>query len=188
MDVDFAVELGDDDETLDFPWAAPEGGPRYFDLKGQPELLTSIEEAKSVPELGEFLRVINSPSSILETAKCDAWSTSDLNPEDEIFGLPIKFGSYVDLLFSRVEPRYSFERHEQIAKQLTQLLRRVPDIPATAEVLVRRCFYHEESNIREGLYITFYLFGFGDEIAQARQQWAVGLNLVQNAILQISKL
>ena len=44
MEADFAVELGAEDETLELPWAA-EGGPRYFDLKRQPELLLEIDEA-----------------------------------------------------------------------------------------------------------------------------------------------
>ena len=75
MEADFAVELGADDETLEFPWAADADGHRYryYDLKRHPELLAQVEEAQRVPELGEFLRAMNAASSILETAKCDAW-------------------------------------------------------------------------------------------------------------------
>ncbi len=51
-----------------------------------------------MPELGEFLAAVNSPASILETAKCDAWSSTEINPEEEIFGAACKFGSYVDLV------------------------------------------------------------------------------------------
>ena len=83
---DFAVELGTTDETLDFPWAAADSGPRHYDLKRQPELLLEIEEARRVPELGEFLAAINSPAGILETAKCDIWASTEINPEEEIFG------------------------------------------------------------------------------------------------------
>ena len=186
MDVDSAVELGVDDETLEFPWAAPAGGPRYFDLKHHPELLQSIEEAQRVKELGEFLSAVNSPLSVVETAKCDAWATTDLNPEDEIFGLAFKFGSYVDLVFSEDSLGVSFEKHEQLAKRLTHLLKQVPDIPANAEFLIRRCYYHSGTHLREGFYITFYLFGFGDDEERARRQWAVGLSLMQNAVLQLS--
>ena len=90
MEADFAVELGADDETLELPWAADDGGPRYYDLKRQPELLLNIEEASRVPELGEFLAAMNSPASILETAKCDAWSSTEINPEEEIFGATLQ--------------------------------------------------------------------------------------------------
>jgi hypothetical protein len=186
VEVDFAVELGAQDETLELPWAASDGGPRYYDLKHQPELLLNIEEAQRIPELGEFLRAINSQASILETAKCDAWPATEINPEEEIFGAACKFGSYVDLFYSHVQSRFSFPKHESLAIRLTQLLQRVPEIPAAAEFLIRRCYYHESAEVRQGFYITFYLFGYGDDEAEARQRWAIGLTLVGNAILQIS--
>src|SRR5882672_9013637 len=122
MEADFAVELGADDETLEFPWSSPDGKLRYHDLKRQPELLLNIEEAHGVPELGEFLAALNSPSSPLETAKCDVWFTEQINPEEQIFGASCKFGSYVDFLFSDPGKRFEFSDHEQLAKQAVQLL------------------------------------------------------------------
>jgi hypothetical protein len=184
MDADYAVELGADDETLALPWAAPDGGPRYYDLKRQPDLLLYVEEAQREKELGAFLRTVNSPASILETAKCDSWSTTDLNPEEEIFGATHKFCSYVDLVFSAGDSRFSFPQHEDLSKRLAQLLKRVPEIPAAAEFLIRRCYYGDDT--RDGFYITFYLFGYGDDEPRARQQWAIGLNLAENAIRQLS--
>lgn len=186
MEADFAVELGADDETLEFPWLASADGPRYYDLKHHPELLVQVEEAQRVPELGEFLAAMNAVSSILETAKCDAWESSEISAEEEIFGAACKFGSYVDLLFSAKELRFSFPAHEQLVQRLTQLLKRVPEIPAAAEFLIRRCHFHEGTVTREGFYITFYLFGYADDQQHAQQQWAIGLKLVENAIRQIS--
>ena len=184
MEADFAVELGADDETLEFPWAE-DGGLRYYDLKGQPELLPKLEEARRVPELGGFLGVINSSSGILETAKCDTWSSTEINPEEEIFGAAHKFCSYVDILFSAGTSRYCLAEHEQFAKRVTQLLKRVPEIPAAAEFLIRRAFYHSADEIQEGFYITLYLFGYGDDEPQARRRWAIALKLVENAIRQV---
>jgi len=40
--------------------------------------------------------------------------------------------------------------------------------------------------MREGFYVTFYLFGYGEDEAQARESWAIGLKLVENAIRQMS--
>jgi hypothetical protein len=189
VQADFAVELGSDDETLEFPWSAANGKPRYFDLKRHPDLLPNVEEAAQVPELGEFLVSVNSSFSALETAKCDAWFSPEINPEEEIFGGTCKFGCYVDLLLSDPPKRYSFAEHEQFARRITELLKRVPEIPASAEFLLRRCYYHEEENSEEtrpGFYITFYLFGYGDEEKQARQRWAIALRLVENAMRQLS--
>jgi hypothetical protein len=186
VQADFAVELGADDETLEMPWAAEGGGPRYYDLKRCPELLLNLEEAQRVQELGEFLAAVNGRSGVLETAKCDVWSSTEINPEEEIFGAAHKFCSYVDLLFSDADSRFSFPQHEQLATRITRLLQRAPEISAAAEFLVRRCYYHEQEGIRDGFYITFYLFGYGKDEVRSRQRWAIGLKLVQSAIRQLS--
>ena len=192
MQADFAVELGADDETLEMPWAAEDGGLRYHDLKRHPEILSKLDEVARAPELGEFLSKVNSPQSPLESAKCDFWSTTEINPEEEIFEATHKFGSYVDLFFSDEAKRFSFPQHEQLAKQLTKLLQRAPDMPVAVEFFIRRCYYHEdeeapgEEEIRDGFYITFYLFGYGDDEAKSRQNWVIGLKLVRSAIRQLS--
>jgi hypothetical protein len=181
VEADYAVELGADDETLEMPWAAEDGGPRYYDVKRHPKLLLKVEEASRVPELAVFLAVLNSPAGILETAKCDTWSSTEINPEEEIFEAAHKFCSYVDILFSQ-ELRYSFAEHEQFAKRVTQLLKHAREIPAAVELLIRRGFYHTGGEVQEGFYITFYLFGYGDDEAEARQHWANALKLVKDII------
>ena len=188
MDADFSVELGPDDETLSLPWAAPDCGPRYYDLKRQPELLLQVEEAQREKELGEFLAALNTPTGSLETAKCDAWSTTELNPEEEIFGASHKFGSYVDLLFSADEARSSFPNHEDFARRVAELLKRAPEIPAAAEFLIRRCYCYCGSEFHQGFYITLYVFGYGDGEQKARQQWAVALKLVEHAVRQATMM
>jgi hypothetical protein len=185
MQADYAVELGRDDETLEFPWAAPDGSSRYLDLKHHPEKIDEIDEAARVPELGEFLILANDPASALETAKCDAWASSEIHPEEEIFGLPWKFGSYMDLLFTDSAARFSFEQHESFLKRVIELLQRAPDIPASAEFFLRRCFYHERNALREGFYVTFYLFGYGGDEGSARKQWATALKVVGNEFARL---
>jgi hypothetical protein len=199
MQTDYAVELGRDDETLEMPWAAPDGSCRYYDLKREPQMLGAIEEAVRVRELHEFLVTVNAPTSLLESAKCDAWSTNEIHPAEEIFGEPWKFDSYVDLLFTNSAARFSFEDHESFLKRLTNLLHSAPDIPASAEFLLRRCHYHEDAfverrasppartgGVRDGFYITFYLFGYGKDEAEARTQWAMALSVVTTALAQLS--
>ena len=199
MQTDYAVELGRDDETLEMPWAAPDGSCRYYDLKREPQMLARIEEAVRMPELREFLLAVNAPTSVLESAKCDAWSIDEIHPEEEIFGEPWKFGSYVDLLFTNSAARFSFENHESFLMRVTKLLQGGPEIPASAEFLLRRCHYHEQAfvekrasppastdEVRDGFYITFYLFGYGEDEAKARAQWATALRLVTNALAQLS--
>lgn len=186
MDADFSIELGRDDPVLDFPWADPAGKVAYFDLKRQPELIAKIEEAIRYPELAEFLKKVNGTRSVLESAKCDAWGTTELSPEEEIYEASDKFASYVDLVFSDIRQRRSLPIHEQFEKRLTELLRRAPEISASVEISVRRCFFLGDGDRDEGFYFTLYLNGYGGEENTARKNWAIAMQLVGNAIMQLS--
>ena len=195
MDADFSIELGREDPVLDLPWTDPAGRLAYVDLKRRPELLAAIEEAQRFPELGKFLRTMNSARSTVETAKCDAWVTTELSAEEDIYHASHKFGSYVDLVFSDIDGglalrelslRRSFSAHERFARELVDLVRRAPDMMSAAEVCVRRCYFVEEGGVDEGFYCTLYVSGYGNDEARARQAWGVALKLVGNAIVQLS--
>ncbi len=192
MDADYSVELGADDDVLDFPWSAAEQNLRYCDLKNQPDLLLYIPEAVEYPELGGFLAAVNSPASALLTAKCDVWTGDELSESEAIYEAKTKLSSYIDHLFAappsgNSDPRFSFESHERFAQRLVQLLARVPPIPAAVEAIVRRCYYHfDESGERTGYYFTIYVSGYGDDAADARRRWSIALDLLKNVLLQLS--
>ena len=187
MQADFAVELGSQDDCLEVPWAAADGKLRYFDLKRHPELLLEITETHDNRDLAEFLAVINSAKSIFETAKCDTWVTNELAEEEEIYGATWKFGCYVDILFAETDVQTSLDDHEKFVRSISQLLSHAPDIAAAAEFIVRRCYYNRgQGEVREGFGITLYSYGYGDDAMESRQRWAIGLKVLQNAILQIS--
>ena len=190
MDADFSVELGSDDDALEFPWADPAGEPRFYDIKNQPDLLLYVSEANRYQELGEFLASVNSPSSLFQSAKCDIWFEDELEEAEEIYGASLKLGSYVDILFadtSESGPRFDFARHERVSDRLVQLLGRAPQISVAAEFIVRRCYFHmQDDPVRPGYYLSFYCFGYGDDRDEARKRWGIGMNLVQNALLQLS--
>jgi hypothetical protein len=192
MDADFSVELGADDDALEFPWASPDGSLRYYDLKHQPDLLLYISEATDYPELGRYLSSVNSEKSVFLTAKCDVWTEDKLSEAEEIYGAKTKLGCYIDHLFADAEDgaedrRFSFERHERLAERFVDLLGRVPPISAAVECTIRRCYYHLENEpVRSGYYMTLYLFGYGDDASDARKRWGIGLDLLQNVVLQLS--
>jgi hypothetical protein len=186
MDADFSIELGRDDPVLDFPWTDPTGKLAYFDLKRHPELLAKVEEARKFPELAEFLRSINSPRSPFESAKCDAWSTNELDADEDVFDASQKFSSYVDLICTSLDQRQSFDFHEGFARKLRDLLRRAPETPASVEICVRRCFFGAPEKTCEGFYFTLYVNGYGEDESAAHKNWAIALKLVENAIGQLS--
>ena len=185
--VDFAVELGRDDPTLEIPWEDSQAACRYLDLKRYPELLGDLPEGLEYPELREFLGSVNSDACFMESAKCDVWSTTEMNPEEDIFEAAWKFGSYVDLLFEDLSFRVSFDAHERLVQDLTRLLKKAPEIPASAEFLIRRCYSRQgNATVSDMFYVTFYLFGYAENKEQARKQWAIALKLVENATRQLS--
>jgi hypothetical protein len=196
MDADFSIELGQDDPVLDFPWNDPSGKLAYVDVKRHPEFLGQIEEAEEFPELKEFLSILNSPRSMLETAKCDAWVTMNLSAEEEIYEATHKFATYVDVVFAendgdqsdggRPSIRQSFSAHEQLAREFVELLRRAPVPLSSVEVCVRRCYFERAGSIQEGFYCTIYVSGYGGDEPSARQHWGVALKLMANAIKQLS--
>ena len=201
MDADWSVELGGDDDALEFPWSSPDGSQRYIDLQRQPEGLTEIPEAMRFPELGEFLHAMNQPQSKWLTAKCDVWLDHELGEAEAIHDAKLKLCSYVDLVVGEEAARFSFDRHEHWAKSAARDLSSVEASAVACEFIVRRCWYHTEvSSVRAGddaetpgegnpvpgFYVTFYLFGFGDNEPQARDRWAQGLRQVTAMLTAIA--
>lgn len=184
MLAEWSVELGPGDPVLEIPWRSDDGSLRFLDLKRQPELLLEIREACTYEEVASFLDWANSADSHIETAKCDVWSTSEVDADDEVFGEPVKFSSYVDLIFASLA-RYSFPECERFVRTLSRMLRQAPDLSSSAQFLVRRALDHREpSKVSESFYITFYLHGYGADVHEARQRWGIGLTLAQNAMKQ----
>lgn len=189
VQAEFSVELGAQDPTLQLPWSSSDPRIQYYDLRSHPDLLSRIVEVQDNEPLAEFLAIINAPPSLLETAKCDTWSSQQMDAEDEVFGAAVKYESYIDLAPVADGPRYSFAEIEDLGKKIARLLQRAPEIPAAAEFVVRRCYYRGESQPdpgREGFYLTFYLSGYGEQEQQARERWGIALQLVANALLQLS--
>ena len=154
VQADFSIECGADDECLEIPWASEDGLLSYFDLKRNPDLIQHLTEVQRYPELEEFLRSSNSAESPFQTAKCDAWLTSEIAPEEEILEASEKFGSYVDLVFASSNARLSFAAHESAVKNLVGLLTAEPEMPAAVELIVRRCFFRDLPSEQDGFYIT----------------------------------
>jgi hypothetical protein len=134
------------------------------------------------------------------------WSSEDVAPEEEIFG-DRKFVSYIDLVFINETDRCSFEKHEAFAKDLCQLLVHAPEIAASVELAIRRCYYHQENLACEneieqsdgplqqsgnrgtaalGFCVTAYVTGFGDSDHDPVLRWTIGLSLLQYALVQLA--
>ena len=185
MEADFSVEMGPGDPILEVPWAAPDGGLRYYDLRAYPELIEKVEEARRFPELAEFLRRVNALGGAFESLKCDEWASTEIESAEEIFRASYKHGSYCDVVLRDPVARLSFPYHENLVRRLIALLRKAPEIPAAVELVVRRCVFTEEGS--EGCAITCFVTGYGDDSAQARCQCGIALKLLENVLRQVAR-
>lgn len=194
MQIDFSVELGADDPVLEIPWKSNDGTLYYIGLKSEPERINELAELAAFPELKPLLLNLNQRETPLLTAKCDAWFSRDLLPEEDIFNAECKLVCYVDLVFARDESRCSFSRHEKYAKDVCAALKAYPEHEAFAELIIRRCYYKLRQFEAEGcsdskpgeacFCFTLYVAGFGKDEAEARRRWAMALQLLQRVILQ----
>jgi hypothetical protein len=181
MDADWSVELGPNDETLEYPWSTPDGSVRYYDLKHHPDLIDCVTEVSEYPELRDVLLSLNHLSSPLETAKCDAWCDEEVSGME--YAASHRCGCYIDLLFAD-RRRLSFEDHEQFVKLACAALRRGDELTAQAEFIVRRCYYaHDIEDVTSGYYVTVYVFGYGDSVQHARDAWSDALGKTLQAQL-----
>ena len=60
---------------------------------------------------------MNSARSMVETAKCDAWATTELSAEEEVYDASHKFASYVDVVFSNIDVRLSFSLSRTVCQE-----------------------------------------------------------------------
>jgi len=182
---EFSVELGADDPVLEMPWSSPDGRLRFFDLQRHPELVLKITEAAANPPLEKFLLAINSRSPFY-TAKCDVWLSREILKQDIVAKWQV--ATYVDLILRRPKEKISdlprsFEEYSHLLRKIVHDLRRdllVDD--ASAEFIVRRCYFRRRRGGQMGLFATLYVFGFGATKKEARQAWAEALRLVESTL------
>lgn len=206
MEVDWSVEMGHGDAVLEFPWSSDDEQMRFYNLKLHPELLDEVPEAAEHPALRKCLARLNSADSGYQTAKCDVWREG-ISPDSG--GQPHMCSAYVDVLFTDAR-QLSFDAHESAVRELSSRLKdrdedaivgQVPALRPAAqgrhdsgrdnerfvEFVVRRCFYHGESELIPGCCITFFVHGSGGSEREAYANWAAALEAVTEALMAWSK-
>jgi hypothetical protein len=186
MRVEIVQELDAGDDTLEVPWASPvQPGLRYLDLKAHPEETERLEECRKYPPLADFLRRVNSVTSPFRSAKCDVWTTTDLAEDERVdFKLPVKVGSYVDLLFDRPDLNSKLEPHVQLGAKLSEVLGPLR-VQAQMEIYVRRCLFHPEE--RWGYYVTVFTHAYGASSREAEEEWNRAVDALGNTLAGIDR-
>jgi hypothetical protein len=195
MDADYSIELGPDAPALELPWQDPDGQLAYIDLRSKAEGIEQIPEARQFPALRKLLVEVNSLQSAWQTAKCDVW-TEAVDAAENLYGAKFSLSCYVDLVLSATWKalRDSLELHEQMARQIAQALEADDSLDASAEIVVRRCYFHREIAPDEepsmddsdaGYCLTLYLSGFGTCTEDAGARWAEAMELATGCLLHL---
>jgi hypothetical protein len=199
MDADYSVELGPTADALEIPWKDPDGRLHYVDLRGDPDAIERnvemIPEAGKFAALRRFLIDLNSQQSPWQTAKCDVWDEA-VEPEENLFDAEFSHGCYVDLVLAgdAESLRDSLEAHQRLARQAAlQLENDHEELEASAEIVVRRCYFHRNASIDAtdmdasdaGYCLTLFLTGYGASPAEAADRWQCALESAARCLLQL---
>lgn len=193
MEADYSVELGPSAPALELPWRDPEGQLHYVELRGEGGLTTgnldSIAEARRFPALRRFLATVNSQPSAWQTVKCDAWADAT-EAAANLYDAGFAQNSYVDLVLAEhaAALRGCLEAHQQLAKEMAQALEANESLEALAEIVVRRCYFHPETNLEEsdaGYCLTLFLTGYGATPGEAAESWERTLEFAARCLLKL---
>ncbi len=192
MDADYSVELGPTAPALEIPWRDPEGRLQYVELRNDPRSLdrnvARIPEARQFPALGRYLIAVNSTGSDWQTAKCDAWLDETVAAEN-LYNLGFEQSCYVDMVLAgrATALRCNLEAHQRLARELAQSLETNAALEATAEIVVRCCYFHrgnaEESDA--GYCMTLFLSAYGSSPAEAAECWERAMDFAAECVLRL---
>ncbi|HEX4156826.1 MAG TPA: hypothetical protein VHY48_14565 [Acidobacteriaceae bacterium] len=170
------------------PWADPDTGTRFINLRAEPYDISEIREAERHPALGRALRALNAGRSPFATAKSDAWplsareSPGELEPLRRELVLPeeeatFAFTSYIDLLWREravfASAHQQQDRLDRIARRATKLLH--PE--AALQCVLRPAFLDLEAPL-EGFATTLYVTAVGSDADLAHHRWGDALEEV----------
>ena len=181
MEADWSVEIGSDSPVIDGAW---EG---FVNLRGSPDAIESVIEAAEHPELRKALLALNSEVSSAFTAKCDVWSLTEKEIDPDEFearqeDARMGFASYIDYLERASAEFFSFEFHEQQAREIVAELVRIDLRQGRADIVVRSAVMNETG----GYGLTLYAAGCGCNKASALAAWQMVLQALVAATIGVA--
>jgi hypothetical protein len=153
MEADWEIEVGGGAAVIEALWSG------FVDLRVHPERLSEIAEAVAFPALGKLLLALNSPTSPLWTAKCDVWTLD----AEELSGMQVGLGCYVDLLPRADQVFAHWEQAEQLCRHWVRQLDELPLDPCRVELIVRQAIVGP----LEGFGVTAYLSATAEDLPSA---------------------
>lgn len=198
MDADYSIELGPTAPALEIPWEDSEGLVRYVTLRQEHSSagrefaqneVKRLPEARQFPALGRFLVELNSPPSFWQTAKCDVWA-NEADAVENLYSLGFEQSCYIDMVLDGQMRtlRPSLKAHHRLASEIAQLLEADRAIAATAEIVVRRCYFHlsgKADQSDEGYCLTLFLTAYGTSLPEAAECWERAMQFAADCLLKV---
>lgn len=188
--------------ALELPWQDAEGRLQYVELRGASDSLgrnvlreelrrnvARIPEARQFPALGRFLIAVNLPPSPWQTAKCDVWP-DEAEAAENLYDRRSQQSCYVDLVLAgdATALRPDLEAHQRLAQELAHTLEANEVLEATADIVVRRCYFHKSGDAEEsdaGYCLTLFLSAYGSSPAAAAQCWEHAMDFAAGCVLKL---
>jgi hypothetical protein len=178
MEADWSVEIGPGLSCIDASWDG------FIDLRRSPDSIDSLPETQLHPALREALLALNEESSRVFTTKCDIWllTKDEIDPDEfeaNIENAQTGFASYIDILERDAGHFMSFAFHEQLARSLTDRLRRIALRQCRIELVLRAAVINEQL----GYGLTLYAAGCGFDEPAADAAWQAALTIAVAATI-----
>lgn len=176
MEADWEVEIGEGAPVIDAAWDG------FVDLRGRPELISSIAEAQAQPGLSAALLALNCPTSLVSTSKTDIWSTAAFDP-DEFEADPGKATTaqicYVDMLLREERAQRSLDDCRSFWEGVCLWLKWHPLPACRVDFILRQACLAPD---RVGFGATVYVAGCGATSAEAGESLTRALQLCVAAV------
>jgi hypothetical protein len=180
MEVEWSVAAAVDDPVIVVPWSDAAGTCSYIDLRVNPAMIQEIPETVQWPEIRSALLLLHAETSGLRTSKCDAWELSDEEKVLDFGRVAFGIGSYIDIMCEQDELFASLERQLGLLKRIVTSAERLGPEEARADLVLRPAWNMQAI----GFGTTVYVYGYGDNLDEAREHWATALANLVRVILQ----
>jgi hypothetical protein len=117
------------------------------------------------------------------------WSEEAI-PAENLYDAAFTHCCYVDLILAEETPsgRDNLDLHQGMAKHLALSLEAHEALEASAEIVVRRCYFHRDVTAEDsdpGYCLTLFLTGYGSSPTEASRSWQQALEVAAQTLLQV---
>jgi hypothetical protein len=192
VESDWSVAAGAEDPAIETRWSDTASGLAWVELCVDAALqrsrIAALPEATASPAMARALAMLNTPSGLLMTAKCDRWSMSEAELAELADVLDMSqavcgYGSYIDVLMAHSMPMADFLLHEEWARMAARRCAALDVQDARVEMVVRPAHHGGVW----GFGMSVYCYASGADAAAAEEMWSEAVDHVIPVVIQAAE-